>query len=71
MLFSQQDDIVRINLPLKRGRHLEIFVNLGDELIVCDVLAKHGMGGNEFIRKNFSQIKTPSEKECTSDEPSD
>lgn len=68
MYFSNIAGIVRISLKLKRGRRLEIFVNTESELIVCDIIAKHGKGGNEFIRKNFSMIKTPTEKECKSDD---
>jgi len=71
MYFSSDGKTSTINLKLKRGRSLQIFVNHETEIIVCDLIAAHDKGGNEFIRKNFSKIKTPTEKECESDEPTD
>lgn len=56
--------ILNVGLKMRDGRRLAIFFNRESGLLVVDVIAKHGKGGNEIVRRHLGAVKTPSEKEC-------
>ena len=45
------DNIVRWSAPTPKGNSLEVFYNRDTGLVVVDLIAANGEGGNEIFRK--------------------
>lgn len=56
--------ILNVGIKMRDGRMLQIFFNRESSLLVVDVVAKHGMGGNEIVRRHLGAVKTPTAKQC-------
>lgn len=57
-------EILYAGATLANGRQVQFFLNRETGLVVVDVMAPHGHGGNEVLRLNANAVKTPTRAEC-------
>jgi hypothetical protein len=60
-------DIFYAGATLANGRQVQFFLNRESGLVVVDVMARHGHGGNEVLRLNANVVGLPTRAECTAD----
>lgn len=58
-------EILYAGATLANGRHIQFFLNRETGLVVVDVVARHGHGGNEVLRINANQVRLPNRSACT------
>jgi len=56
--YHKRNQIGRMQVKMKDGRILSLFVNKKDGLIVGDMVDKDGKGGYEFLRMRTASIPT-------------
>lgn len=61
---SEPDELFYAGIKLPSGKTVSFFVNRHTGLVVLDIIAKHGNGGNEVLRMNAEGVKLPSPREC-------
>ena len=49
---------------LPNGRQVQFFLNRESGLVVIDVMAPHGQGGNEVVRINANAVVLPTGSAC-------
>jgi hypothetical protein len=57
-------EILYVGAKLPGGRSVQFFLNRETGLVVVDVVARHGRGGNEVLRLNANRVNLPSGKQC-------
>ena len=58
-------EILYAGARLANGRQIQFFLNRETGLVVVDVMAKHGHGGNEVLRLDANTVGLPTRSECT------
>ena len=58
-------EILYAGATLTNGRQVQFFLNRESGLVVVDVMARHGHGGNEVLRINAKAVGLPTVSECT------
>lgn len=58
-------EILYAGATLANGRQVQFFLNRETGLVVVDVMARHGHGGNEVLRLNANAVGLPTRSECT------
>jgi len=51
------DEIQRATIVMKSGNFLELFYNPERNLVVLDLIAANGNGGNELLRQTLDETK--------------
>ena len=51
----QKDNIARVNIDTKGGNYLSVFYNADSNLLVIDLCAADGKGGNEIVRMALNE----------------
>jgi hypothetical protein len=59
---SEPDELFFANVKLPSGKTVSFFVNRDTGLVVVDIIAKRGNGGNEVLRMNADKVSMPSAK---------
>ena len=57
-------EILYCGAKLANGRQIQLFLNRETGLVVVDVIARHGRGGNEVMRMDANRVGLPTRAEC-------
>ena len=57
-------EILYAGVTLPNGRQIQFFANRESGLVVVDIMAPNGKGGNEVLRLNANAVALPSAREC-------
>ena len=57
-------EILYAGATLRNGRQIQFFLNRETGLVVVDVMARHGYGGNEVLRLDANKVGLPTRQEC-------
>ena len=57
-------ELLYAGAKLPNGRRVEFFLNRESGLVVVEIIAPHGQGGNEVVRLNANAVALPSVSKC-------